>query len=195
MPDGTGIFLIVGEDLDGCQYDFRQGCMRWFEQAGLKVKDESLSLWHFHEQWGMSKEEYDKLVDDGVDAGVIFMGKALPGSAYAAWKIRDLGHKLVIITHRWQGSPGNAERNTRAWLNQNYIAFDELIFSEDKTVPFTDMFVEDRVENYDALEANGTDAFLINQPWNEGRDTNGPRKRIRSMYDFAIAVEEKTKSG
>jgi len=106
--------------------------------------------------------------------------------------VKELGHDVVIITDRRFGSsPEVSQKNTYEWLAQHNIPYDELWFSADKTVVRTDMFVEDKIENYDALEKAGTDVYLINRAWNyiEGGDN---RKRIPSVSVYAGIVELKT---
>jgi uncharacterized HAD superfamily protein len=106
-----------------------------------------------------------------------------------------MGHEIVIITDRSFGKTPEVSHNlTVEWLRQHNIYYDELIFSADKTCSPTDLFVEDKLMNYDALVAAGTKTYLINRPWNlvDGGDA---RNRIDRIEQYGDAVAEVTRNG
>lgn len=144
--------------------------------------------WDFYKYWHMTREEFTQICHDGVDAGYIFYGDARPGAAEAVERVARLGHEIIIITDRQFGTtPQASHAATEIWLRQHGIEYDELWFSADKTCAHTDMFVEDKLENYDNLTAAGVDCYLINRAWNLVPGDN--RKRINDISDYADAVD------
>lgn len=182
--------LRVGLDLDGCLYDFGNSVRRYLDSVGREYgfKDgaDEPHHWDFYEYWGMDREEFTQICHDGVDAGFIFSGPARPHAAGTAHSIKGMGHEIIIITDRQFGSTPRASHEATAnWLAKHNIEYDELWFSADKTIAHTDMFVEDKISNYDALDAAGVEVYLINRPWNLEKDN---RRRIDDIADYGDIV-------
>lgn len=182
--------MRVGVDLDGVLYNFGDSVKRYLEATGRgdvwKSGATPKPFWNFYEDWGWTLDEFKTLCNEGADAGYIFCGPTRPNARTSIEWIKSLGHKVVIITDRAFGTtPEVSQKNTRDWLAHHRIPYDELHFSADKTVVATDMFVEDKVENFVALEAAGTDTYLITRSWNEHFETD---KRINDIIDFAFKV-------
>lgn len=191
--------MRVGFDLDGVLYDFGNSVRRYLDSInrpyGWKDGADEPHTWNFFEYWGVTVEDFVQICHDGVDAGFIFSGPARPNAVEAVERVARLGHEIIIITDRSFGSsPKNSENATTEWLAQHGIEYDELWFSPDKTVAQTDMFVEDKLQNYDALRNAGVDTYLITREWNKvpGGDA---RKRITDVLDYAEAVEQATALG
>lgn len=184
--------MRVGYDLDGVGYIFGGSVRDWLHLNDIIVPDptdEFCTSWNFYEFWGMTREEFAKHCDDGVDAGIVFgPGDHLtrPYFFNSIKTVKELGHEVIIVTHRYQGSPGRAEHNTYQWLEPVLPYVDEIHFSHDKTIVHTDTFVEDSLPNYDALNAAGVNAFLINRPWNAPYDDG--RKRISDISDYTNLI-------
>lgn len=190
--------MRVGFDLDGVLYDFGNSVRRYLDSIGrvygFKDGAEEPHHWDFYEYWGMDRHEFKQICDDGADAGYVFCGGTRPSAVESVRRVRDLGHEVIIITDRQFGStPSVSHEHTRNWLAEHGIEHDELHFSADKTIVPTDLFVEDKLENYDALIAAGTPCFLINRAWNqvEGGDA---RSRINDISEYADAIEHMTKA-
>lgn len=188
--------MRVGFDLDGVLFNFGDSVKRYLESIGeghvWKSGPTEKPYWDFYKDWGWTGQQFVDMCNAGADAGFIFCGPARHNAAKAVQTVKELGHTVVIITDRPFGStPYVSQMNTQKWLAQHKIPFDEIYFSADKTCVPTDMFVEDKLENYDALDAAGVEVYLINRAWNfvDGGDE---RRRIRSVIDYARKVEEAT---
>lgn len=184
--------MRVGVDNDGVLYDFGNSVRRYLHsigrEFGWKGDQSEPHHWDFYKYWGMTRQEFTQVCHDGVDAGYIFSGGIRPGAKEAMERITKMGAEIVIITDRSFGSsPKNSERATIDWLTQHDIWFDELIFSPNKTIVKTDIFVEDKYENAIALRNAGTECWLINRPWNTNFDYD---KRIDDISDFPEKVEQ-----
>ena len=185
----------IGIDLDGVLYNFGDSVKRYLEHTDRghiwKSGPTDTPYWDFYKDWGWTGEEFVELCNDGVDAGIIFRGPMRMHAAGAVIKLYNAGHDLIIITDRSFGSdPEKSQEATKLWWKENNLPpYHKLIFSSDKTVEYTDFFVEDKLENYDALTAAGTDTYLVNRPWNyvdgEEHDT---RQRIDCVCFYPVKV-------
>lgn len=184
--------LRIGHDLDGPHYDFGNSVRRYLDYIGRPYgfKDGAAEPhhWNFYEYWGMTTAEFVQICNDGADAGFIFCGPVRPGVRESWNEVMRYGDIIVITDRQFGTTPAVSHRNTEEWLAQNLLYWDELVFSADKTCVPTDIFIEDKLENYDALVAAGTDCWLINYPWNqvEGGDT---RQRIDSILEWPSKVK------
>lgn len=185
--------LRVGFDLDGVLFNFGDSVRRYLEHIGQgdlwKSGPTPKPFWDFYKDWGWTGKDFVELCNNGADAGFIFCGPARYNAAKAVQTVKSLGHHVVIITDRQFGTtPSVSHENTRAWLAQHEIPYDELHFSADKTCVPTDTFVEDKLENYDALDAAGVEVYLVNRAWNFVEEDDG-RRRIRHIMQYVDAVE------
>lgn len=191
--------MRVGFDSDGVLDNFGEGVKNTLIAKGLghlwKSGPTKKSFWNFYEDWGWTFEQFKELVDWGVDNGYIFTGHWRDNAVESVRRVAELGHEIIIITDRGFGShPSNSERNTIRAFAQAGIEYDELHFTADKTSVPVDVMVEDKLQNYDALVANGTPTYLINRSWNEipGGDL---RNRINDVSEYADAIEFITAQG
>lgn len=179
----------IGIDLDGVCYDFAQSLREYLSivKHDYTIFDGEPDHWHFYLDWGMTQEEFINHCNSGVSLGFIFeRGEPRDMAPDAIHFMKNLGHKIHIVTDRSFGnSPGDSQSATRSWLYECNIPYDSLTFSADKTCVKTDFFVEDKIENYDALDAAGVQVYLVNRPWNLQKDN---RRRIKSIQEFATIV-------
>lgn len=187
--------MRVGFDLDGVCYDFAESFREYLKSAGLdknyQVIEGEPDKWHFYRDWGMTDSEFVKHCHDGADQGIIFgLGEPRENSFEAMAEIRKMGHTVHIITDRSFGSePSVSVMNTLIWLLKRGYEYDTLDFSADKTCIHTDIFIEDKLENYDALESAGVEVYLVDRPWNQ--DPGDNRKRINDVWDYVEIIKNK----
>ena len=191
--------MRVGFDLDGVGFNFGDSCHRYLEATGRghlwKSGPTPDPFWDWYKDWGWTTEQFLEFCHAGADAGYIFSGPVREGFVETVDRVVRMGHEVVIITDRSFGKTPEVSQNlTVEWLRQHNIYYDELIFSPDKTCSPTDLFVEDKLSNYDALVAAGTKTYLINRPWNyvDGGDA---RNRIDRIEQYGDAVAEVTENG
>jgi hypothetical protein len=189
--------MRVGFDLDGCLYDFGNSVRRYLDSIGrvygFKDNKPEPHHWDFYEYWNMSRQEFVGICNDGVDAGFIFSGPARPGAVEAVAKVAKEGHQIIIVTDRNFGAnPSMSHNATSQWLTQHGIEYDELWFSADKTIGNADVFVEDKLSNYDALVNAGTPTALITRDWNIDPELGiaDGRWRINDISEYPQFVNE-----
>lgn len=184
--------LDIGLDADGCFYQFTPPLRAW-THLELGVPFDELPdpvTWTGYtdpDQWNLSKEEFLQMYRESVRAGVMFRrGAPYPGSVEVLQRLHACGHRLHIVTDRLvPGAEKEAVESTNAWLTEKEIPYDSLRFSPDKTDPPMDLFLEDRNENYDAIEAAGGFPILMDRPYNASH----PGRRVYSWEDFGALVE------
>jgi len=180
--------LRIGKDLDGCHQSFQAGVNKALKAAGLNLKCDP-NEYHFWRGWGWTDEQFMEFWKKGVEDGYIFNTPPFRGAVQANHDLHNAGHSIHVITHRgFPDRPGLAEQVTENWLNAVEFFYDSLTFSEDKTVVKTDVFIEDNLDNYHALNAVGTECYLITRPWNAGVKVE---RRVRSVAEFARIILEK----
>lgn len=191
--------MRVGFDSDGVLDNFHEGVKNTLNAQGLghlwKSGPTPKSYWNYFEDWGWSFPQFKELCDWGVDHGYIFTGHFFDTAKASVDLVRSMGHQVILITDRAFGSdPINSQRNTiEAYANAGII-YDEIHFTPDKTSIHVDSMVEDKLENYDSVVANGTPTWLINRDWNhvEGGDM---RNRINDVSEYADAIKRVTELG
>lgn len=184
--------MRVGIDLDGVCYDFADSFIRYMNTIDhsytIPEYSGDVDKWYFYRDWGMTDEEFVRHCHNGADDMFLFRNGAQRDDASQAINfMRDFGNTIHIVTDRSFGTtPESSEDNTRWWLFSQGIHYDTLTFSADKTIVPTDVFIEDKLENYDALIAAGVDCYLVDRPWNQ--DDSVYRKRTKSIQQFATLV-------
>lgn len=177
--------MRIGLDIDNCMYPFverfRELCLA--DGIGTPYWFSDESKYEFFEAWGMGRQVFDDLCNEFVDAGELYWwGTPLEGCVEVLTRLHDDGHELHVVTRRQFGS--HPEDATRSWLLNHNIPHDSLTFSADKTCVPTDIFIEDNLDNYDALEAAGTCAVLMNHDWNQDTPGVNARRRVYSWGGF-----------
>lgn len=185
---------VVGFDLDGVCFNFADSLRRYLIHAGIRKASEipygETRRWNFYEDWGFTLEEFLKHCHDGADAGFIFVGGTRPGAVEAMNQLHEAGYTIRVITDRSFGSrPEVSQINTFNWLQEHGFKYHSVTFSPDKTVVHADFFIEDKLENYDALDAVGVEVYLINRPWNT--HVKDSRRRVKSLQEFVDIVMSK----
>lgn len=186
--------MRVGIDLDGVCYNFAESFINYMNGIdhpySIPQYDGEVDKWYFYRDWGMPDNEFVQHCHNGADDMVIFrQGGQRDNASEAIDFMRSFGNTIHIVTDRSFGTtPESSESNTKWWLFSHGIQYDTLDFSADKTVVPTDVFIEDKLENYDALVAAGVDCYLVDRPWNQ--DPGDSRKRVKSIIEFAKLVSE-----
>jgi 5'(3')-deoxyribonucleotidase len=191
--------MRVGFDLDGVLFNFGQSVHDYLIATGRgdlwKSGEDLKPRWDFYKAFrdSWTDEEFVQFCHEGADAGYIFRGNVRENAVEAVWQVKNMGHEIIIITDRGFGTTPEVSHNaTREWWAEyGFPEYDELHFSADKTIAPTDIFIEDKLENYDRVTAAGTTCWLVNRPWNEV-----PNDKVRmriddvSQYPQLVEVEE-----
>lgn len=190
-PPPPDVLLDVMEDLDGVNFWFDRGYHRAGTSLGYidpaRFPHQPASSWEFYERYEHDLDTFLKVCKEGADAGVLWPTDMIPGARPAWQDLAHNGHRIHVKTDRAFGShPLVSQVATRMILDMNGLTYESLTFTADKTVgPSCDIALEDKLENYDALDAAGVQAWLIDRPWNQD---NGSRRRVFTHDEFVARV-------
>ncbi|HEY1176408.1 MAG TPA: hypothetical protein VGF17_09645 [Phytomonospora sp.] len=184
--------IDVGLDLDGCIQWFDRGYHAGCVAAGLlpaSVVWQPPASWSFYEQYGHDAATFVANCHRLADLGLLWSGPLIAGARSMWHDLRAAGHRIHVKTDRGFGShPAVSEALTRATLAAHGLRYDSITFTADKTAgPHVDVMLEDKLENYDALDAFGVQVYLINRAWN-GPYPDG-RRRVLTHDQFTAAVQ------
>lgn len=188
--------MRVGFDCDGVLFNFGESVYDYLVATGKehlwKSGEDLKPHWYFYKKWrdAWTDEEFVKFCNEGADAGYIFRGNVRDNAVQAVRQVKAMGHEVIVITDRAFGTtPEVSHHATIEWWKENdFPEFDEIHFSADKTVVPTDIFVEDKIANFEALWEAGTPCFLITRPWNDEYDAG--EYRISDIKDYPKKVRE-----
>jgi 5'(3')-deoxyribonucleotidase len=190
----------VGVDVDGVLSAFEKEFVDYMLTVpGMEhcTLDKIHPTWSFYKGWEMTTEEFLRHFREGVDAGHIFSrAKPEEGAVEATHRLHEAGHTVHIVTDCSIGTHGSAQRARAAWLARNEFYFDSITFTADKRDVKTDVFIDDKVENYIALRMAGTMCYLVDRPWNQHNHPAWPQSgtswpvienpdRVKSIVEFA----------
>jgi hypothetical protein len=189
----------IGWDIDGVGCDFDDTYLAYLQFKGLghlwKSGPTEKPFWNYYRDFGVSDPEFVAHCNEAADLGILYNGPVLPGYAEGIGEVALMGHHIIIATDRPFGStPLVSQAITVEWFRNNGIEYDELHFTSDKTDADCDFFIDDKLENYDALVAAGTNAFLLNRRMNavEGGDA---RNRVDDIESYVNAIAVATQKG
>lgn len=190
--------MRVGWDLDGVEHAFERGMFETIDHLGLADRYDYKTAfptgepccWTWYTHLGMNLDEFLEVAHAGADLGFVFRGHPI-GDPTQMRRVRDAGHTVHIITDRSFGTtPEVSQEATRRFLEDFGYQYDSLTFSRDKTIVPVDAMIDDRIENYDALDAEGVEVYLLDRPWNQ---SDIVRRRVYSTKEFVdiILVDRK----
>lgn len=193
LPKGVDLpKLRVGLDLDGCFYDFVGAYWAGCRTLGLIDDAEwdrtrGATRWEFYEDGGHILEQFLANCNTLADAGLLWGNGYYSNDEWQAlYANPDLW--LHVVTDRSFGShPAVSEATTIAGLRVAGMRYDEITFTAKKDTVQLDLMVEDKVSNYDALDAAGVEVYLLDRPWNRAEGCH--RRRIYSIAEYQTRVE------
>ena len=184
----------IGWDLDGVHYLFAESVWETMIQLGYVPKNKKMPLakhWYFYRDkaWGsQSDAEFVDICHKGADMGIIFTYGGFDDNSIAEMnKLWLMGYPTIIVTDRAFGTTPRVSQNaTIALLNKHKAHYDEIYFTADKPSVQLDYMVDDKLENYDALDAVGVNVYLLNRPWNKVKGDT--RRRVDSVKEYTDII-------
>lgn len=100
-------------------------------------------------------------------------------------KLHNQGHKIVLITARWDSEKFDIREVTKKWIQKNSIPYDKLIVNaENKLVAAKqeniDVFIDDTFKNCKILSDNGIRTYLMDSRMNRGFED----EKITRVYSW-----------
>ena len=119
----------------------------------------------FSEMLDWPEEEYIKFWFENADK-MLTVAKPRKNSVKVLSKLREEGHKIIIVTARTKQWHKDPYKLSVDWLNKNGIEYDELFVGyEDKSqISFDkkiDLFIDDMPENLEKISARGIKTAIM----------------------------------
>jgi 5'(3')-deoxyribonucleotidase len=112
------------------------------------------------------------------------------GVKKAVEKLRDEGHKVVIVT--WQYTLDN-KLNTLRFLDRHNIPYDDICFTRDKWMIQGDWLIDDNPEFIED-ERDKSKKILINMPYNKNMGIKAERAdNLMKAVDIVLEYDERQK--
>jgi len=113
--------------------------------------------WNEEEERNFFKKYYEKIL------------KEVQPRKYAAEVIKQWkkqGHKIYLITARFRFDTFNVEEETKKWLEENGIVYDELIINAEDKVKVAqnkkiNVFIDDSIKNCRDMAESGIRTFIM----------------------------------
>ena len=101
-------------------------------------------------------------------------------------KLKEEGHKIYLITARWDMRADNVNEITEQWLKENNVQYDELILNASDKLKIAeenniDVFIDDSFNNCKSIVDNTkAKVYLMNTKMNENLND----KNIKRVYSW-----------
>lgn len=181
--------LVIMLDIDDVLYPWYNTAHLLCEKAGI-TNGKTPTQWSMWLDYGCSKEDWLKVIDEGALDGTLYSAKPFGGVVDALTYLREeKGHHLHLVTARGFFQYGDIiRRHTVEWLYYNDIPHDALSFCKDKAAVLADVYLDDGVHNIENLRYAGRNAYLMDAPHNREYSYD---KRVRNFDEFIAMLESK----
>lgn len=141
-----------------------------------------LNNWNAEEELDFWDKNYKKIIQNV---------KIKDGAKRVIDKLRKNGAKIYLITARMKANNFDAYEETRKWLKQNEVEYDELIIdavnknqiAKNKNI---DIFIDDSFENCISVANEGIKTFIIETEINKGLEN----ENINRVYSWNEIYEK-----
>lgn len=109
-------------------------------------------------------------------------------------EIKENGHKLILITARFENLRANIVEVTKKWLKENGIEFDKLIVDSQNKLEIAqkeniDIFFDDSIRNCEMVSSGNIKTFMIKTQNNEFYE-NEKIIKVNSWDEFYEKIKE-----
>ncbi len=185
--------LRVGFDVDEVLYPWCRAFAHYLqtEEGWAPERTPTPTTWDFQHEWGMAdRDEFLTLAGRAARSGLLHSwGQPLDGAVDVTQRLLAEGHTVHIVTARGRGRDDATWTATKAWLDEHGIGYTTLDFAEDKTSVPTDIYLDDKIENVDAITAAGAVGVVMDAPHNQVPDRTYVRTRVRSLEEYGSLVD------
>ncbi len=160
-----------------------------------EVRKKNISYGNIPKEWqagkpGFARAYYDRVVPDT---------PFKPDAAWGVRKLREAGHRIVIITGRTTASYTDPYKTSAEELSRGGIVYDKLICTHAKGKACReeniDVLIDDLPANCEDAVRHGCAAILFHCKSNEGAETSCPRARDWKSVLAAVEALQAERSG
>lgn len=159
--------MVIKIDVDGVIRNmFEEMCEVYNQQFNDNVKVEDIYDYRVDEVFTKVREELHMSAHDYFfkkhSRRMFLDSKPYDGVCESINKLRDAGHKVVIVT--WQFNLEN-KMNTLLFLDKHNIQYDDICFTKDKWMVYGDWMIDDNL-GFILDEREKSRKILVDMPYN-----------------------------
>lgn len=188
--------MKIGIDVDGVLADFNTACIRRYVQVTghdlfprevVADPSNNIPTWYYPTHFGYLDEENKAVwATIAADSAFWLSLQSLPGAEKLLADADHLVHDFYFPTAR---VGGNAKYQTEHWLVQHgYRSWPSVMISADKAgiakALKLDVYIDDNLDNANAVCETGTRTFLIDRGWNRSGAIDERIVRVTSLREF-----------
>lgn len=186
----------VGLDIDGVLADFNQSFRKLIHEVSGKelipAKDYT-PVWHYPQHYGYTSKEINK-VWDVIKTTSFWLDLAPYENLNPVWdKIFELEKSQVDFYFITSRVGQQVKHQTEEWLMRHLGVFPTVLISERKGHIARgldlDYFLDDKPENWEDVDATGTEAYLINRQWNKDAKHIPDVCRVDTVLEFLEKIK------
>lgn len=192
--------MIIGIDIDDtlsilCKHKIKTA-KSYIKKYNLPFKLIDKNKQFFSEMFSWSKEECDKFWSE---CSSTLLATAPPRRNVQKYvnKLKEDGHKIILITARSSDHLDDPETLSTTWLNKHNICYDELCIGYKEKTDIclekkVDVFIDDRVDNLLPLIKHNVTTLLMHTVSNKD-DTTYTGKIVKSWKEVYKVVSKLNK--
>ena len=167
-------------------FDYFQPCVA--EYFGVNIEDlrqKNISYGNLPDEWKKDELNFCKTYYDRLAADTPFK----PDAAWGVQKLKEMGHRIIIITGRSTDFYTDPYKTTKEELQKGGIAYDKLICTLDKGRACTEenisLLIDDLPANCDAAAKLGIPVIVFTSKANQNTKVDYPRvTNWKSVVDY-----------
>jgi uncharacterized HAD superfamily protein len=168
---------IIGVDIDGVILDLAAVILPFLSEAcNRPLARHDLSSWDLCTTLDIDMETMDRVWKQLFYSDALRHAPPIDGAVNALSSLSD--HEIWLVTSR----PSTLEDLTLSWLRDNRVHYDHIVFSRRgnkySAGPVFNVFIEDFLEETQAIASAGIFTILFNQPWNQSDHLPANCKRV-----------------
>jgi uncharacterized HAD superfamily protein len=172
--------LVIGVDIDGVVVDFGSAILPVLSKVcDRPVLYQDLSLWDLGKALKIDEKTMAHTWQQILGSDLLRYAPPIKGAIEGLSALSK--HEIWLVTSR----PALTQTLTLSWLHENKVRYNHIEFGRrgDKfsVGPKFDVFIEDFVEEADAIAEAGIFTILFDQPWN---NTSPLPKNCKRVYDW-----------
>ena len=191
--------MIIGVDLDEVLADTLSAIIKFHNEVyGTELEKGDFNSYRFQEIWGGTRQEAIKKVYRFQSTNYSRNVKPVPGSIEGIKKLKE-GNELILITSR----PHDVKNQTLTWLSHYFPgAFSRVFFTDAYSLTKrgrrkseichkmgVDILVDDLLSCSFDCASEGIQVFLLNKPWNQGKELPVLITRCKNWEEIVECVE------
>lgn len=179
---------IVGVDIDGVLAEYAEAFCDWVWLKHMAVGAGAITPRHpdvntlnLAEVLGLSGAEYIQLKREWRESGMKAHLPVVEGAKEFLSTLKEAGYTIVLLSARPYKEHKRIFSDTMEWLNTNGLEHDAILFDEHKNERLLreygaeriEFFVEDNLEQANAIASCGVNVYLLDKPYNRGLTASG----------------------